>query len=172
MSLGEPSNPFRSPDDGDGGSTEAVSATPPSVALVYLFSALLTLFQLSVAVALALQAHDRTQAIMLFPYLPLLLAVGLWFGGRAVWATARYYLAFATVSSALFAAASLSIGHLWPSAYAGVNTLLCGLLYWELGRSAARAYFGFICPRCGADRPRGIDILQIEVRCRECDYRW
>lgn len=170
MSTGEPSNPFRSPDDG--GSSEAVSATPPSVALVYLFSALLALFQLCVAVALAVRAQDRAQAVMLFPYLPLLLAVGLWFGGRAVWATARYYLAFATVSSALFALGSLTIGHPWPAAYAGVNTLLSALLYWELGRSAARAYFGFICPRCGADRPRGIDILQIEVRCRQCDYRW
>ncbi|EAQ82297.1 hypothetical protein [Blastopirellula marina] len=170
MSIGESPNPFRSPDDS--GSSEADPATPPSVALVYLFSALLTLFQLCVAVALAVNAHDRTQVVMLFPYLPLILAVGLWFGGRAVWASARYYLAFATVSSALFFLGSLAMGHIWPAAYAGVNTLLCALLYWELGRSAARAYFGFICPRCGADRPRGLDILQIEVRCRQCDFRW
>ncbi|MFI4874111.1 MAG: hypothetical protein ACIALR_02170 [Blastopirellula sp. JB062] len=170
MSSGEPSNPFRSPDDSE--SSDAVAATPPSVALVYFFSALLTLFQLCVAVMLAVYEDDRSQAILLFPYLPLLLAVGLWFGGRAVWATARYYLAFATVSSAFFLLGSLAVRQVWPAAYAGVNTLLCALLYWELGRATARAYFGFICPRCGADRPRGIDLLQIEVRCRQCDYRW
>ena len=54
----------------------------------------------------------------------------------------------------------------------GVAVSAMLIIFFALGRPKARAFFGLICPECGAATNKAADFLFNKAKCRRCKTIW
>jgi hypothetical protein len=148
---------------------------PPSVVTALSAFAVAIAVQLALVVFAARSGAVGSWQFLFAAVLASVLLVGLALRSRLAWLWSR----FLTLALAVMEALALIVGAVRGQIGAGqlaigVVGLVLPLAAVSLGlsRRSAYAYYGLVCPACGARTSLGATFLFREARCRTCQNVW